>query len=155
MPCEQIMTSNCPNGHAETWKCHQKQPLICRICERDTIRAAEKLKKDFELQKKRDSEQQAHDDKMAKIREKLDAQIQAQKDLQLAKEREGALKQQEQDVKDAEKRLRQKTEAEKNRKDEEAKRAIASTVIDTVKSAVNTLTSASKQPLPHTNSGKK
>src|SRR5438445_714584 len=100
MPCEQVMTSNCPNGHARTWKYHQKQPLTCHICERDAIRAAEKQQKDFELQKKRDAEQQVHDEKMAKIKEKLDARIQAQKDVQLAKERERALKQQEQDVKD-------------------------------------------------------
>jgi len=160
MPCEQVMTSNCPSGHAQTWKCHQKQPLTCRICERDAIRAAEKQQKDFELQKKRDADQQAHDEKMAKIKEKLDAQIQAQRDLQLAKERERALKQQEQDVKDAEERLRQKTQTEKSRKDEEAKRAaeqaayIASTVIDTVKTVVNTPTSTSKQPR-RTNSRKK
>ena len=153
MLCEQVMTSNCAVGHAQTWKCHQKQPLTCRICERDAKRAAEKVQKDFELQKKRDAEQQAHDEKMAKIREKLDAQIQAQKDLQLAKEREAALKQQEQDVKDAEERLRQKDEAEKKRKDEEKKRAaeqaaassssITTAVVDSVKSAMNTLTGTS------------
>ena len=152
------MTSYCPNGHAETWKCHQRQPLTCRICERDAIRATEKQQKDFELQKKRDAEQQAHEEKMAKIREKLDAQIQAQKDLQLAKEREGAIKQQEQDVKDAEERLRQKVEAEKSRKDEKAKRIpeqgappspIASTIVDAVTSATRTPTNT-QQPRPHT-----
>jgi len=89
------MTSNCPNGHAQTWKCHEMQPLVCHLCERDAKRVVEKVQKDFELQKKRDVEQQEHDEKMEKIREKLDAQIQAQKDLQLAKEREAALKQQE------------------------------------------------------------
>src|SRR3982074_2299022 len=73
MPCEQVMTSNCPNGHAQTWKCRQKQPLSCRICEKDAIRAAEKQQKDFELKKKRDAEQQEHDEKMAKMRERLDA----------------------------------------------------------------------------------
>jgi len=164
MLCEQVMTSNCTNGHAQTWKCHEKQPLTCHICDRDAKRAAEKSQKDFELQKKRDAEQQVHDEKMAKVRERLDAQIQAQKDLQLAKEREAALKQQEQDVKDAEERLRQKAEAEKRRKEEEKKRAaeqaaasssIAATVIDTVKSAVNTLTGASpNQPSPGKNSAK-
>ena len=154
------MTSNCSNGHAQTWKCHETQPLTCRLCERDAKRAAEKLQKDFELQKKRDAEQQEHDEKMAKIQERRDAQIQAQKDLQLAKDREAALKQQEQDVKDAEERLQQKVEAEKRRKEEEKKReaeekrkaveqaaasssSIASVVIDTVKSAVNTLTGTS------------
>ena len=164
------MTSNCTNGHAQTWKCHETQPLTCRLCERDAKRAAEKLQKDFELQKKRDAEQQAHDEQMAKIREKLEAQIQAQKDFQLAKEREAALKQQEQDVKDAEERLRQKGEAEKRRKAEEKKRedeewkraaeqaaapssSITATVIDTVKSAVNTLTgTSSSQPPPDKNS---
>ena len=165
MSCEHVMTSNCTNGHALTWKCHQTQPLICRICERDAKRAAEKLRKDFELQKKRDAEQQEHEEKMAKIREKLDAQVQAQKDLQLAKEREAALKQQEQDVKDAEERFQQKVEADKNRKEEEKKRvaeqaaasssSIATTVIDTVKSAVNILTgAASNQPSPDKTSTK-
>lgn len=161
MPCEQVVASNCPNGHALTWKCHQRQPLTCRICERDAKRASEKQQKDSELQKKRDAEQQAHDEKMAKIREKLDEQIQAQRDLQLAKEREIALKQQEQDVKDAEERLRQKAEAGRG---EQAKRtvkqaavssnSIASTVIDTTQSAVNTLTSASQEH-PHTSPEKK
>jgi len=159
------MTSNCPNNHAQTWKCHEKQPLTCRLCERDAKRVAEKQQKDFELQKKRDAEQQAHDEKMAKIREKLDAQIQAQKDLQLAKEREAALKQQGQDVKDAEERLRQKAEVEKKRKNDEAKRAtekvatssnsIAATVVDTVKSVVSTLTGTSSKKSPPENTEKK
>ena len=159
MLCEEVLTSNCPNSHALSWKCHQTQPLVCRLCERDAKRAAEKVQKDFELQKKRDAEQQVHEEKMAKLREKLDAQIQAQKDLQLAKDREAALKQQEQDVKDMEERLRQKAEADKKRKSEEAKRAaeqaaaasssVAAAVIDTVKSAVNTLTGTSpKQQSP-------
>ena len=119
MPCEWVLTSNCPNNHAQTWKCHQTQPLTCRLCDREAKRAAEKQQKDFELQQKRDAERQAHDEKMAKIREKLDAQIQAQKDLELAKEREAALKQQEQDVKDMEERMWKRAEAEKKRKDAE------------------------------------
>ena len=156
------MTSYCPTNHAQTWKCHEGQPLACYLCELDTKRASEKREKDFELQKKRDAEQQMHDEKMAKIREMLDAQIQAQKDLQLAKEREVALKQQEQDVKDAEERLRQKAEAEKGQ-DEEAKRAvewaatssssIAAAVIDTVKSAADTLTGASPKKPSTENTG--
>ena len=165
MLCKQVMTSYCPNNHAQTWKCHEKQPLTCRKCEQDAKRAAEKQQKDFELQKKRDADQQAHDEKMAKIREKLDAQIQAQKDLQLAKEREAALKQQEQDVKDAEERLQKKVEAEKKRQDEEAKRAaeqtaassssITTAVIDTFKSAMNTLSGTPSKQSPPENTKKK
>ena len=173
MLCQQVMTSNCANGHAKTWKCHETQPLTCRTCERDAKRAAEKIQKDFELQKKRDAEQQAHDEKMAKIRERLDAQIQAQRDLQLAKEREAALKQQEQDVKDAEERFRQKAEAEKKRKDDEKKRenderkratkqaaasssSNAAAVVGIAKPAVSTFTGTSpNQPPPNKNSGKK
>ena len=159
------MTSNCPNGHAQTWKCHEKQPLTCQICERDAKRAAEKQRKDFELQKKRDAEQQAHDEKMAKINEKLDAQIQAQKDLQLAKDREAALKQREQDVKDAEERQKQRVAAEKKRKDDEAKRAaeqpatasssIGSAIIGTVKTAVNNLSGTSPKQSPPENAAAK
>ena len=159
------MTSNCPNGHAQTWKCHDKQPLTCQICERDAKRAAEKQRKDFELQKKRDAEQQAHDEKMAKINEKLDAQIQAQKDLQLAKDREAALKQREQDVKDAEERQKQRVAAEKKRKDNETKRAaeqpttasssIGSGILGTVKAAVNNLSGTSPKQSPSENAAAK
>ena len=160
------MTSYCPNNHAQTWKCHQKQPLTCRLCDREAKLAAEKQQKDFELQKKRDMEQQAHDEKLAKMRAQLDAQTQVQKDLQLAKEREAALKQLEEDLKEAKERLQQKVEAEKKRRDEEAKRAaekaaassssIAAAVVDTVISAVNTFTGTSpKSPLPeNTETGK-
>lgn len=145
MLCKTVMTSNCANGHAQTWECHGKQPLTCRTCERDAKRAAEKQRKDFELQKKRDAEQQAHDEQMAKIGENLDAHVQAEKDLRLAKEREVALKQKEQDVRDVEERYRQKVVTEKKRKDEEAKGSIgqaasssvASTVLGTVEAAVN------------------
>ena len=155
MNCQEVLTSNCPDGHAQTWKCHQKQPIACRICDREAKRAAEKVKKDFELQKKRDAEQQEHDEKMAKIRERLDAQIQVQKDLQLAKDREAALEQQEQDVKDAEERVKQKIAAEKRRKEYEAKNAaeqaaaasssaapnpVAPTFMNIFKSAVNNFT---------------
>ena len=160
MLCEEILTSNCTNGHNLTWKCHETKPLTCRLCERDAKRAAEKAQKDFELQKKRDAEQQAHDEKMAKIREKLDAQIQAQRDLQLAKEREAALKQQEQDVKDAEERLRQKAEAEKKRKEVEKKRATEQAAAAT-KSVAETPTvtspnqSSPDKPPAKDNTGKK
>ena len=134
------MTLYCSNNHAQTWKCHEKQPLTCRICKRDAKRAAEKQQKDFELQKKRDADQQA-------------------------KERDVALKQQEQDVKDAEERLQKKVEAEKERQDEEEKRAtehaaassssIATTLIDTFKYAINTLSGLPSKQSPPENTKKK
>ena len=153
------MTSNCPNGHAQIWRCYAKQPLTCQICERDAKRAAEKQRKDFELQKKRDAEQQAHDEKMARINETLDAQIQAQKDLQLAKDRESALKQREQDVKDAEERQEQSLAAEKKRAAEQpatSSSSIGSAIIDTVQAAVNNLSGmTSKQSPPENAAGRK
>ena len=164
MLCEQVMTSYCPNNHAQTWKCHQKQPLTCRLCDREAKLAAEKQQKDFELQKKRDVEQQAHDEKLAKMWEQLGAQTQVQKDLQLAREREAALKQLEQDLKDTKERLQQKVEAEKKRRDGGARAveqvaasssSIAATLIDTAEYAVNTFTNTLPKPSSPENTVKK
>ena len=137
MPCEEVMTSYCPNGHAQTWECYKKQPAACCVCDQEVKRAAE------ELQKKRDAEQQEHDEEMAELREemvklreemaklkeemaklqeKMDAQIQVRKDLRLAKDREAFLKQQEQDIEDVEERSRQKVAADKKRQEDEVKR---------------------------------
>ena len=84
------MTSSCPNGHAQTWKCHEVQPLTCYQCKIDAESAEEEVMKGFKAQ--------AHNKKMAKIKGKLGAQTKIQKDLQPAKKKDAALQQQESSV---------------------------------------------------------
>lgn len=62
---------------------------------------ADKQKKAFELQQKRDAEQQVHDKKLAELEAEIAAQRQSVRDAQLAKERQDAIRQKERDLEDA------------------------------------------------------
>ena len=101
MPCEAVLRSKCPSGHPQSRKCHENLPPNCKICDREAKAAADKQEEAFELQKKRDIEQQAHDKKIAELEAKIAAERQRIRDIRLDKERQDAIRQKERDLEDA------------------------------------------------------
>jgi DNA replication protein DnaC len=107
MPCEHILDRKCPQGHLQTWKCHESPPSICFKCERATKLAEQKKAKAAALQQKREAEDLAHAKKLADINEKIAVEEQAHRDHQLAEDRTRAIQQKEKDLEIAKSRTSQ------------------------------------------------
>jgi hypothetical protein len=95
------MYSKCSQGHDQSWNCHKTQPIVCKKCERQAKVAEEKRQREFDLQQKRDADQQEHDRRLAEIAEKITLETQALRDAQLVKERVNAIYQKERDLEEA------------------------------------------------------
>ena len=102
MECNYIMYSNCPQGHAQQWKCHKGQPSACPTCDREKKIAEKKRQAEFALQEKRDAELRSHAQQIANLDNQIARQRDNIRDAQLAKERKHAIEQKEKDLKDAE-----------------------------------------------------
>ncbi|TFY66383.1 hypothetical protein EVG20_g4700 [Dentipellis fragilis] len=113
MPCQAPMKDKCANGHVRNWKCEDGVPVTCPKCDRQTKLAEIKLKRDFELQQRRDAEQAEHLRKIAELEEQIAAEQQAQKDIELSEERRNALEQKQRDLEAAKERTKAKTTAPK------------------------------------------
>lgn len=95
------MSSQCPQGHRQSWQCHKPPPITCTKCERDAKVAEEKRQKEFAIQRKRDAEQREHARRLAQIDDQIASETQALRDAQLAKERAHAIQQREKDLEEA------------------------------------------------------
>ncbi|KAG6919536.1 hypothetical protein DXG01_005126 [Tephrocybe rancida] len=104
MPCQHVVRSQCPNGHQQSWKCHQNRPATCLKCERDAEAADKKRQKDHELQQKRDADQLVHNRRMAELDEAIAQEQQRTNDVRKAEERAVALKQKKSDLETAKSR---------------------------------------------------
>ncbi|KZT25311.1 P-loop containing nucleoside triphosphate hydrolase protein [Neolentinus lepideus HHB14362 ss-1] len=101
MPCEHLSRKNCPNGHLQSWKCHQGEPISCKKCDQEAKLAEKKQREEFALQEKRDEEQRAHAQRMAELDQKIAQQRAAIRDAQLAAERAMAKQQKEKELQEA------------------------------------------------------
>jgi hypothetical protein len=101
MECNHIMYSNCPQGHAQQWKCHKGQPSACATCDREKKIAEKKKQAEFALQEKRDAERRLHAQQIANLDDQIARQRDSIRDAQLAEERRHAIEQKEKDLKDA------------------------------------------------------
>jgi hypothetical protein len=102
MPCDHVLHTKCPNGHAHSWKCSQLAPLSCHKCDRDAREAEKQRQKDFKRQQKRDEELKEHLRQMSALDDQLEQQRQRLKDERDRKDRERALDQKKKDLLDAE-----------------------------------------------------
>ena len=73
-------------------------PKACRRCEKDAAEEERKKKRAFELKEKRERDARDHDEKMAKLNDKIEEMMQAVQDQQLAQAREIALQQRQRDL---------------------------------------------------------
>ena len=91
MPCDHVLHSKCPKGHAESWRCQNKRPVSCRKCDQEAAMLKRKQQKEFERKQKEDAESVEHARQMALLDEKSELLAQTQKNLRLAKERADAI----------------------------------------------------------------
>lgn len=98
MPCKYVLDTKCPDGHLQTYLCHEKKPTNCRTCERERQKQERKKKKDHELQQKREAEQRKHDAELARLEEELQQVRELRADQQRAAERKAALEQKIKDI---------------------------------------------------------
>ena len=98
MPCEFVLSTKCPIGHVQPWKCHTNPPKACRRCVKDAADEEQKKKKALELKEKREKEAREHDEQMARLNEQIELQTQALQDERLAQARQIALQQRQRDL---------------------------------------------------------
>lgn len=98
MPCEFVLSTKCPIGHIQPWKCHTNPPKSCRRCEKDAADEERKKKKALELKEKREKAAREHDEKMARLNEQIELQTQALQDEGLAQARHIVLQQRQRDL---------------------------------------------------------
>ncbi|KAJ7284985.1 P-loop containing nucleoside triphosphate hydrolase protein [Mycena rebaudengoi] len=105
MACQHIIESMCSKGHSQSWKCHERLPAPCAKCDREEKLAKEKREKQFNLQKKRDADQLAYQQKLAAIDEEIASRNQELRDAQTANERAQTIKQKEIDLENTKARV--------------------------------------------------
>ncbi|KAJ8468551.1 hypothetical protein ONZ45_g17203 [Pleurotus djamor] len=98
MECTQTASSICPKGHRRAYKCSQGPPASCKKCDQDAKRQQEKDRREYEAQKKKDDEQLAHNQRMAEIEAKIEAERLRMQDEGLANARADAIRQKEQEL---------------------------------------------------------
>ncbi|EJD38161.1 P-loop containing nucleoside triphosphate hydrolase protein [Auricularia subglabra TFB-10046 SS5] len=98
MDCHLVQERTCSEGHQQKWKCFQGIPAVCAKCEKKKKEAEAKLRRDVELQQKREVDQRRHDAEMAKLEEQQEEQRALIRDAQLATERRAAVAQKRRDL---------------------------------------------------------
>jgi hypothetical protein len=91
MPCEQVMNSNCPNGHPLRWECRHGPPASCSKCDLEKRLAERRKQEEFALQEKRDTDERWHAQQIAQIDEEIQQKREAIRGAQLTEERNHAL----------------------------------------------------------------
>lgn len=98
--CQQITEERCPLDHRQSRKCHE--PLLpCRKCERDAAEAEDKLRREFELQQKKEAQQVEHERRLKGIQDQINAEEQVVKDAVLAQQRAQIIHQKQLDLEEA------------------------------------------------------
>jgi DNA repair exonuclease SbcCD ATPase subunit len=110
MQCEEILFDQCPQGHDRRWKCHSGVPSVCRDCEQEVKRAKKKQEREFAAQQKRQTEQKAHEERLARLDDELRKRTSELQDIAAAKDREAAIRQKEADLADLTTRLQKDTQ---------------------------------------------
>jgi len=98
MQCNKITDKKCPNGHIQQWKCSKGSSNSCGKCERERELAEKKQREEFELQMKRDAEEQAYARQMAELDAQLAREREQARVAREAEERKRALEQKRLDV---------------------------------------------------------
>ncbi|KAJ7494735.1 P-loop containing nucleoside triphosphate hydrolase protein [Mycena galericulata] len=105
MECPRIMQSKCPQGHLQSWKCHQRAPATCDKCEREAKLAEKKRQKEFALQEKRDAAQLAYAQKLAAIDAEIAEKKLEEQERRVEAERSRAIQQKQKDLEDVRTRV--------------------------------------------------
>ncbi|KAL0579570.1 hypothetical protein V5O48_002450 [Marasmius crinis-equi] len=98
MKCNVLIKHTCPQGHDQSHKCCQKAPWNCRQREEEAKMARKKQEEALRQQQKREAEQLAHAQELAKIEEQIAQENQRVQDERDRQEREATLMQKKKDL---------------------------------------------------------
>lgn len=111
MDCAAIISSICPNKHKTTRKCHDQTAAHCRKCEAE-VRARQKtLLRDHELDQQRDAKQREYAARLVEIEEEMAHQKRLLKEQTEDRDRQQALEQKRQDLRNLQERVKQSRKA--------------------------------------------
>ncbi|KAF2742814.1 P-loop containing nucleoside triphosphate hydrolase protein [Sporormia fimetaria CBS 119925] len=97
MKCKVILSSTCPNKHKTTRKCHE-QVAHCRKCEAEVRAREKKRQRDHQLDEEREAKQRAYAARLVEIENEMQHQKRLLKDQAEDRDRQQALEQKEQDL---------------------------------------------------------
>jgi hypothetical protein len=105
MQCTAIVSSQCPNGHKISRKCHDKAAAVCRKCEA-VVKAQEKRQqRDHELEQERQAKQRAYLARLVEIEDEIEHQKRLLKDRAVENDQEAALAQKRKDLENFKKKV--------------------------------------------------
>ncbi|KAH0562483.1 hypothetical protein GP486_002829 [Trichoglossum hirsutum] len=98
--CQQIVESICAKNHKLSWKCFEKRPAICRVCDDEARRLEEKRQRGFKLETERQAKQREYAQQLALIEEEINHERRLQRDRAEQNERDRTLLQRQKDLAD-------------------------------------------------------
>ncbi|KAF2260255.1 P-loop containing nucleoside triphosphate hydrolase protein [Lojkania enalia] len=98
MKCMAILTSQCPQNHKITRKCHDVAAAICKRCEAEASKREKKRQRDHKLEQERQAKQQAYASKLAEIQNEIDHQKSLLKNQADEEDQKNTLSQMKQDL---------------------------------------------------------
>ncbi|KAI4920884.1 hypothetical protein J4E85_008999 [Alternaria conjuncta] len=111
MDCNVIISSTCPSKHKTTRKCHDKAPAHCRKCEAEVRAKEKKRQRDHELDEQREAKQRAYAARLVEIEEEMDHQKRLLKEQAEERDRQQALEQKKQDLRNLQERVKKSKNA--------------------------------------------
>ncbi|KAF2030476.1 P-loop containing nucleoside triphosphate hydrolase protein [Setomelanomma holmii] len=98
MACKAIVTFQCSKGHKIKRKCHDKAAAMCKTCQEEALAQEKRLRRDFELDEQRRTNQQAYATKLAEIQAEIEHHQRILRDRAIEEEQRNALTQKKQDL---------------------------------------------------------
>ena len=118
MDCKAIVSSTCANKHKTTRECHNKAAAHCQKCEAE-VRAQEKRRqRDHKLDQQRQAKQRAYAARLIEIEDEIEHQKRILKDQDEERDRQHALEQKKQDLRNLQAKAKQPTQASSSPKPE-------------------------------------
>ncbi|KAJ4477292.1 P-loop containing nucleoside triphosphate hydrolase protein [Lentinula aciculospora] len=99
--CSIPVEAQCPNGHDQSRRCSDPQPIACKTCDKNTKQTQAKKEKELKSRMKRQEEEEEHLRQLKELEQKITEQQELVRDAQLKTQRENELQQKAADVEEA------------------------------------------------------
>ncbi|KAL7780330.1 hypothetical protein CFE70_010352 [Pyrenophora teres f. teres 0-1] len=109
--CKAIVSSTCANKHTTTRKCYNKAAAHCPKCEAEVRAREKKRQRDHELDQQRQAKQRAYAARLVEIEEEIEHQKRVLKEQAEERDRQQALEQKKQDLRNLQAKAKQPTQA--------------------------------------------
>ncbi|KAI1680959.1 ATPase family associated protein [Pyrenophora tritici-repentis] len=111
MKCKAIVSFTCANKHTTTRRCHDKAATHCPKCEAEVRAREKKRQRDHELDQQRQAKQRAYAARLLEIEEEIEHQKRVLKDQAEDRDRQAALEQKKQDLRNLRAKAKQPAQA--------------------------------------------